>query len=338
MARYRYKRGYRRGYRKSTRTIMMKFQSFMDISTNDSSMQIITISAGGPEILRRLSAQFAAYKYYKLGNIAVKLVPASTLPVDPTGLSIATGDNLVDPRDQLTPGMMRITNGEDIFEDISGLTDIEQHAIYNNMLLDPRWYKWMLQSGVKRHATPRYWQVGQLHQDKYPGMVLNVPQLDSAGAIIGTTSRYAFDNEVGGPETGLHDSSGSSPYGLFQTGHSGRLGWMPTDGLQKFWDGDEVKQQPMLASPVEVEVMKIILPKAFKTRYWYRAFITETVFFKEPIVNFGIQVSNAYDSRVEYRPLDVFHTPGTPFPRRPSYGQVNTFPSDSLTGGNYGDD
>ena len=42
------------------------------------------------------------------------------------------------------------------------------------MLLDPRWFKWMLQSGTSRRAYPRYWQIGQL-QDKWPGAVLNLP-------------------------------------------------------------------------------------------------------------------------------------------------------------------
>lgn len=340
MARYRYKRGYRRGYKKSTRTIMMKFQSFMDISTNDSSMQIITISAGGPEVLRRLSAQFAAYKYYKLGNVAVKLVPASTLPVDPTGLSIATGDNLVDPRDQLTPGMMRITNGEDIFEDITGMSDGAQHAIYNNMLLDPRWFKWMLQSGVKRHATPRFWQVGQLHQDKWPGMITNIPYLRDVGGNAYVQDTWHTYKE------GLADGSlsesvygGSDPRGLFQVGHSGRLGWMPTDGLSKIRPdpaSGDLTDVPLLASPPEVEVMKIILPKAFKTRYWYRAFITETVFFREPIVNFGVVSDNL--GGVMYRPLDVFHSPVTPNPKLPNEALSPNFPTDQITGGNYGDD
>lgn len=285
-------------------------------------------------MLRRLSAQFSAYKYYRLGNVAVKLVPASTLPVDPTGLSIDPNTDeyaTVDPRDQLTPGMMRITNGEDVFEDITGLSDDVQHAIYNNMLLDPRWYKWMLQSGVKRHATPRYWQVGQLHQDKWPGVVTNVPKVSSSGDLEGTRQiATAFStSDI------RYDAVGSSPYGFFQTGHTGRLGWMPTDGLQPVVTANGVSTDiPMLASPLEVEVMKIILPKAFKTRYWYRAFITETVFFKEPIVNFGIAGASGY----QYTPLDVFHTPGIPVPRLPSNGVIPNFPNDVSTGGNYGDD
>lgn len=322
MVRYRYKRG-RRGYKKSTNTIMMKFQSFMDISTNDTSMQIITVSAGGKEVLRRLSAQFSAYKYFRLGNVAVKLVPASTLPVDPSGLSYGAGENMVDPRDQLTPGMMRITNGEDIFEDITSLSDAEQHAIYNNMLLDPRWYKWMLQSGVKRHATPRYWQIGQLHQDKYPGMFTNIPMVNqTTGAITGTETLKQTGNSASGALIN-NVVAGSTSLGFFQTGHTGRLGWLPTDGLSL--------GKPLIASPPEIEVMKIILPKAYATRYYYRMFVTETVYFKEPIVNFGIP-----DGGVSLRPLDIFHYPGVPVPVLPNASNSWTVP-DTDTGGNYGD-
>lgn len=329
MARYRYRRG-RRGYRRSTRSIMMKFQSFMDISTDVTSMKIISVSAGGPEVLRRLAPQFAAYKYYRLGNIAVKLVPASTLPVDPTGLSIDPNTDeyaTVDPRDQLTPGMMRITNGEDVFENIAGLSSDAQHALYNNMLLDPRWFKWMLQSGVKRHATPRYWQIGMLHQDKYPGASVNLPSVNSARVADGTARVASYVDSSGQIQQVVVDDSSSSR-GLFQVGHSGRLGWMPTDGLS--WVAGNPKAQ--IASPVECEVMKILLPKAYKTRYWYRMFITETVYFREPIVNFGIV---GPDNEIR-RPLDVFHIPGDPQAYLPTLGIVPHFPENDDTGGNYG--
>ena len=238
----RFKR-YKRRYKNTTNLIKMKFQSFMDLHTKAGEMQIISISAGGKEILNRLPAQFSAYKYYKIGNISVKLVPASTLPVDPTGLSIAAGDQLVDPRDQLTPGMMRITNGEDVFEDISGMSAAEQHALYNAMMLDPRWFKWMLQTGVKRHATPRYWQIGQLHQDKWPGSITNVPKITgSPPAVVDTTAARLSDT------SGITFSNGSvandsSKLGIFQTGHKGVLGWLPTDGMQF--------GQPFITSPPE---------------------------------------------------------------------------------------
>lgn len=332
----RYKRYRGRGRRSSTNVIRMKFQSFMDVSTDDTSMQIITISAGGREILRRLSPQFSAYKYYKIGKISAKLVPASTLPVDPTGLSYEAGEPGVDPRDQLTPGMMRITNGEDIFEDLTGLTDDEQHAIYNNMLLDPRWYKWMLQSGVKRFAYPKYWTIGQLHQDKWPGAITNMPMvnaLDDPVTLEGTCHEVRSRSIQGA--TYVYANQGSTPYGFFQTGHRGVLGWLPTDDLQPIaTSGSTIVQKPLLASPPEIEVLKIILPKAYKTRYYYRLFITEEVLFREPIVNFGI---DGPDGKV-YTPLDIFHYAAGGVPALPSTGRYDSSPTDKMTGGNYGDD
>lgn len=333
-------RGKSRYKKRSTNVVTMKFQSFMDISTDDASMQVISISAGGPEVLKRLSAQFAAYKYYKLGNIAIKLVPATTLPVDPSGLSINAGGQGVDPWDQLSPGLIRITNGEDIFENMSGLTTEEMDAIFKNMQLDPRWYKFMLQTGVKRHATPRYWQIGQFHQDKWPGADINVPRFNADGKIIGTS--HAMMGQLPGSTPAIlgGEAGSSSPLGLFQTGHSGVLGWLPTDSLHYTWNGSAWVRQPFIASPPEIECIKIILPRASLTKYPYRLYVTETVYFREPIVNFGVPYDDPQSGTMYLRPLDVFHTPGYPIPRLPdeAYGPADLFPSDADTGGNYGDD
>lgn len=329
----RYRRYRRRGYRKSTNTIMMKFQSFMDVNTKKDEMQIISINAGGKEILQRLPAQFGAYKYYRIGNISAKFVPASTLPVDPTGLSYEVGENpTVDPRDQLTPGMMRITNGEDVLEDLTGLDANAQHQLYNAMMLDPRWYKWMLQSGVKRHATPRYWTIGQLHQDKWPGATINLPQDGTVSGTTGDTSIWALragpSSASGtGNVTGTFIKGESSMYGLFQTGHKGVLGWMPTDGLGRVGvEGDK----SFLVSPPEIEVMKVILPPAYKTEYYYRIYISETVYFKEPkMMAIGVE-------DFPYRPLDVFARPGKPVMSLPTQSVTGGDISDNETGGNYG--
>ena len=45
------------------------------------------------------------------------MVPASTLPVDPQGLSYDVDDpqTVIPPRDQMNPGLVRITNGEDLY-------------------------------------------------------------------------------------------------------------------------------------------------------------------------------------------------------------------------------
>lgn len=323
---------YKRGRRYKSRVIKMRFQSFFDMSTQDGHMQIISVNAGGSDVIKRLAPFFSAYKYYKLGGVSFKAVPASTLPVDPSGLSYSENEPGVDPRDQLTPGMARITNGEDILEDITGLSAEAQHELYNNMLLDPRWFKWMLQSGVKRYGKPKYWQVGQLHQDKWPGAVTNIPTFPENPLAPGTqyfTGTSAVSRDlIQGVATDRLLGNISSSYGLFQTGHRGVLGWMPTDGMQDMYNGLGANaKHPFLASIPEIELFKILMPPAYKTKYFYRVFITETVLFKDPIV---MNVNG-------YRPIDVFHRVNLGTAYLPTAElSVDNFVTETQTGGNDG--
>lgn len=321
----RYKRYNRKGH--GSKVVKMKFQSFVDIATQADNMKIISVNAGGSDVIRRLAPFFGAYKYYKLGGVSIKLIPASTLPVDPTGLSYEAGENTVDPRDQLTPGMCRITNGEDILEDITGLTGDQQRQLYDNMLLDPRWYKWMLQSGVKRFGKPRYWQIGQLHQDKWPGAFVNMPLLNDANRVVDTAQEGRSRTLSGNAP--LYATVNSSQYGIFQTGHRGVLGWMPTDGFQTYVKADNSPgSEAFLTSPPEVELFKILMPPMHKTNYYYRMFITETVYFREPIV---MNING-------YRPIDVFHASGINPPSNPkvALNPESLVNVDLLTGGNDG--
>lgn len=259
-----------------------RFQSFVDISTSASSMQVIQWSVGGKEVVDRCRHLFGAYKYFKLGKIHVKMVPASTLPVDPQGLSYDADDPLtVDPRDQMNPGLVRITNGEDIFTNISALSDQSQEQIYNTMMLDPRWSKFMLQSGFRRSASPLYWQIGQLHQDKYPGSTINVPNVGQASGALGVAAKHLYDSDLIGDTMDYRTNSGSSARGTFQVGHRGRLGYLPTDYYQfvpTAAEGRFVIDEGVNNIP-EVSVITCILPKAYKTIYYYRVFITEEVYF-----------------------------------------------------------
>lgn len=262
-----------------------RFQSFVDVSTSASSMQVIQWSVGGKEILNRCRHLFPAYKYFRLGKISVKMVPASTLPVDPQGLSYASDDPLtVDPRDQMNPGLVRITNGEDVFTDVSKLSADQQMKVYNAMMLDPRWSKFMLQSGFRRTAVPLYWQIGQLHQDLYPGATQNVPWLNDNADAVNIFNKDGHTQKVNQiVQNGkLADvvQVGSSPRGLFQTGHRGRLGFLPTDAYQEFFRSDKTEKYDALPNNVpEVQVITCVLPKAYKTRYYYRVFITEEIIF-----------------------------------------------------------
>lgn len=265
----------------------IKFQWYFDFSTSTDSMQIITVSAGGQDVVDRLKPFFGAYKQYKLGSVQCSLVPASTLPVDPTGLSYEAGEPTVDPRDQLNPGLTRITNGEDFIDDLTGFTDEQINAIYEAMVVDTRWYKWTLQSGLKRKAFPQFWQIGQLHQDYFPGATYNIPQLAGIGGngVIQSTEVI----HVNGNSDSVMNFHGtvnySDPRGFFQTGHKGKLGWMPTDALVQYANNLGVQEHPSVAPIPSIELFKIVTPKAHKTVYYYRCYVTETVYFRMPVTS-----------------------------------------------------
>jgi hypothetical protein len=245
-------------------------------------MQVIQWAVGGADVVNRCLHLFGAYKYFKLGKITVKMVPASTLPVDPQGLSYAEDDpQTVDPRDQMNPGLVRITNGEDVFTNVSSLSAENQMAVYNSMMLDPRWSKFMLQSGFRRSAYPLYWQVGQLSQDKYPGATVNVPYLTSAGSAINSAGSTVIRHDVYQDAPTQSTSIGSSARGLIQVGHRGKLGWLPTDFYQEIVSktGSPTFVVKGINNVPQVSVITCCLPKAYKTIYYYRVFITEEVLF-----------------------------------------------------------
>ena len=138
-----------------TNFVKQHIQKFYDISTDPDTMQVITIKTGGKDLIMRTLPFFSAFKKFKLGKVSVRFVPASTLPVDPTGLSYEAGENTVDPRDQFNPGLVRITNGEDFYNDVDGDTPM---SMYYNMMMDKRWYKFHLQNfGIAVLLNP-FWR------------------------------------------------------------------------------------------------------------------------------------------------------------------------------------
>lgn len=305
-----------------------KFQYFVDLQTTSSSMLVTQIQAGGQYMVQRIKHLLPAFKYMKLGKLDVKLIPASTLPVDPLGLSYDDDDPLtIDPRDQMNPGLVRITNGEDIYTDVSSLTSSQQDAIYANMMLDPRWSKFMLQSGFKRSAMPLYWQVGQYHQDYYPGATTNVPVVAPASEgepaeLVTTATHYdmmpdSFGDGYNNSYPHYGNKGYSDPRGFFQTGHKGRLGWLPTDALIQSPVGDN---NGLMGTPAQsampcINCITLILPRAHKTSYYYRMFITETVYLSG-LRNTGIL---GIDDK-EISALDQFVRAGMPQPAFPQTG------------------
>nr|QDM14428.1 capsid protein [Porcine associated porprismacovirus]QDM14436.1 capsid protein [Porcine associated porprismacovirus] len=71
----------------------------------------------GNNIKRHLLGHFLQYKQFKYLGAKLSLVPASTLPVDPTGLSYEAGDTTVDPRDMVNPILWKHYHGESMLTD-----------------------------------------------------------------------------------------------------------------------------------------------------------------------------------------------------------------------------
>lgn len=281
----------------------MSFQWFFDLSTIKDRMQKITVYAGGTDVIRRLSPQFAAYKYFKLGKVKLSMSPASSLPIDPTGLSYEAGENTVDPRDQLTPGLVRITNGEKV----GNIPNIGAHIheFYNQMILDRRWYKFSMQSGLKKSAVPLFWSVGMTKQYPFPGANINAindvyysgEHLVQSGKLL---NRVETDN-VGNVTLRQIVDEGAVEDALVQTGNNIRLGWLPTDTFVQM----SGVQYPSLNDVPAVPCFTVLLPPAYKTKYYFRCYVTETVYFKDAVTNYyaGTFPNN-------YHSLDRFVAPG----------------------------
>lgn len=281
----------RRSYKGSagTRFVRQRYQYFVDMQTKDTTMQVIKITAGGRMPQIRLRPFFGAFKYFKLNTVKVRFVPCATLPVDPTGLSYEAGEQTIDPRDQMNPGLVRITNGEDVGDLTDILTGVDAERAYYTTMLDPRWYKFQLQSGFKRSAKPLVWNVGQTAQSASQSVVSDY----AAGQP--PTPIPSSDDKAEAIVSHLVDASGVTthqrmyptadntypPYivnpldaVLMQTGRI-KMGWMPTDMFNSGVYGP---------APVpEVDLITCILPKAYKTSYFYRCYIEEEVLFKEPV-------------------------------------------------------
>ena len=56
--------------------MMQKFTWFVDMNTSATALQVVKITAGGNPVKNRLAPFFGAYKYFKLGPVSVRFVPA----------------------------------------------------------------------------------------------------------------------------------------------------------------------------------------------------------------------------------------------------------------------
>ena len=273
----------------------VKFTQFFDVASSADNFQVFTIKAGGEIVKKRCLPQFIAFNKYKLGSVSVKMVPASTLPVDPTGLSYEAGETTVDPRDMFNPGLVRITNGEPV----AVLGDMNN---YYATLLDPRWYKFQLQQGFSRYAKPLVYNIGEIAQDSSPffGDVNDtVNQNTFLGYMNGTVSNgnatHVYDDST------TIDVDNIFSHAPIQTGKI-KLGWLPTNtrgNTASFTT--ESSFYGTLSRVPEVDVLTFILPKAFKTKFYYRVFVEETVYFKDPVA-----INPVMDGAFAYLPIDRF--------------------------------
>lgn len=252
----------------------VKFTQFFDISSSSEKFTKFTVTAGGEYVKARCVPQFMCYKYYKLGPVSVKLVPASTLPVDPTGLSYEAGETTVDPRDMFNPGLVRITNGENVGQ-------IGDMNSYYATLLDPRWFKFQLQQGFSRYAKPLVYNIGEISQDGNPfnGFIASVANNDPQEAV---TMYARVGNSWPTSVTTEAQRDFVSKHAPIQTGRI-KLGWLPTTTvLFNNPVNNEFRDKAFSIVP-EIDLLTFILPKAFKTKFYYRVFIESTVYFKEPV-------------------------------------------------------
>ena len=68
--------------------MMQKFTWFVDMNTSATALQVVKITAGGNPVKNRLAPFFEHTNTTNLAQFRLGLYLLSTLPVDPTGLSL----------------------------------------------------------------------------------------------------------------------------------------------------------------------------------------------------------------------------------------------------------
>lgn len=334
---------------RNTNFVKQSYQYFVDVNTSASAHTIIKFTAGGQMPIGRLAPFFNAYKYWKLGRVHVTFSPASTLPVDPSGLSYAEGESTTDPRDFFNPGLLRVTNGENIDPILSPSVGTESTLTqyYYTTMLDPRWRKFDLQRGFRFSVTPRFWGLVQTKQSFAQAFGIQSYasfQADNPGEGNKALPVNPNDGELAlqfhltqGNEnlafSGTNNDSKEMNNVILQNSRP-RMSWQPTDMYNNGVSG--VNTLP------EVDLFTVWLPKSYKTTFFYRVYIREEVYFRSPVVmNPVILVNNAnpgaspsylrYPSPV---PVDRYLNPDVVNSRVtvPS-GNVTTFRKQPINGG-----
>ena len=124
----------------------------------------------------------------------------------------------------------------------------------------------MLPVWIPQICVPLYWQVGQLHQDKYPGALSRIPLL----SLLVTACIYVYCSDSGGL---LCYEEGSSARGLFQVGHPGPSRIPAYLTYYRRWQSWSTVLGDTESTTFPEVGITVCLPKAYKTLYFYRCYI-----------------------------------------------------------------
>nr|QBP37112.1 capsid protein [Porcine associated porprismacovirus] len=295
-----------------------RIQKWSDIETSTTGITMLNIGVSGTEILHRCQPFLSAFKRYRVVGVKVSLIPASTLPADPSQISFETGENSVNPSDMMNVGLIRYTNGEafpyykELTQTVSAGADFAETGMqtYFNMMMDRRWSKFGLQRGVSRFFRPKIYDDGLPIQSICPDENISFIKSDNNTYTVKNYQMYPWLDSTNNPNASVSFRNGDQPplgtagNGIFGTSNSWRvqsgrlknLGWMATDTAhvgqyitganQPIGDGDS-RLVGFNTFPF-INMGRIILPRAMKTKFAFRVVETIIVQFREP-VNISLQ-------------------------------------------------
>lgn len=316
-----------------------KIQKWSDIETSTTKVTMLNIGVAGNEIRNRCQPFIQAFKYYRVVGMKVSLIPASTLPADPSQISYETGENSVNPADMMNVGLVRYTNGEafpnykKLIGEVTAGTAFETDPgmqTYFNMMLDRRWSKFGMQRGMSRFFIPRVYDDGLPIQSVCPDECFSYIKSDS-GSFMVNNSRFGFvqkpevadadllkRNDVQYPSLSDVLLFGSSNAWRMQTGRLKTLGWMTTDVAHLNNDvssSTRAGADPTPPTPSGINsgfntfpfinMGRIILPRALKTKFAFRVVQTIIVQFRG-----AVNISPENDAQYRYLADRGIYTPG----------------------------
>ncbi len=317
-----------------------KIQKWSDIETSTRKVTMLNIGVAGNEIRNRCQPFIQAFKYYRVVGVKVSLIPASTLPADPSQISYESGENSVNPADMMNVGLVRYTNGE-AFPYYQKLTGEVQAGTafetdpgmqtYFNMMLDRRWSKFGMQRGMSRFFRPMVYEDGIPIQSlipdesisflKHEGQQYNVGNSRIVEGYLGTGEDFLQRSDEQYPALDKVSVFGSSDSFRFQTGKLKSLGWRTTDishiGVEIGVGGNSI-QSGFNTFPF-INMGRVILPRALKTKFAFRVVQTIIVQFRG-----AVNISPENDANYRYLADRGIYTPGS----------IKTEP-ENVTGGNF---